>query len=197
VATHRSELNAQEIDRRPDPQALSDDPPTHGYEPSALLGFDPVLMPNSGGGADGARDWVSGTAVERLADLHGAFADPSIEAVLSVIGGAHSAEMLPGLNVDLVRSNPKVFCGYSDTTSLLHAIHVKTGLVTFYGPVLIPEFGEPEGPDREVVDHWRHVTGSSAAAGPLPSIPWQSGESRMSADPEGPRRALQLGLGRR
>lgn len=141
-------------------------------------------MPNSGGGGDGTRDWVSASATDRLADFHDAFADPSINAVLSVIGGDHCAQMIEDLDFDLVRSNPNVFCGYSDTTSLLHAIHTKTRLVTFYGPALIPEFGEPEGPDREVVEHWRRVTGSPTPAGRLPAIPWQSGESRMAADPE-------------
>jgi muramoyltetrapeptide carboxypeptidase len=49
---------------------------------------------------------------------------------------------------------------------------------------LVPEFGEPEGPDHEVVEHWQKVTGVASAAGNLPAISWQSGESRMEADTE-------------
>ena len=105
-----------------------------------------------------------------LGDFHEAFDDPSVRAVLSVIGGDHSAQMLPGLDFHLVAMNPKVFCGYSDTTSLLHAVHQVTGLVTFYGPALVPEFGEPGGPDPEVVDHWCKVTGLTEPAGALPRV---------------------------
>lgn len=149
------------------------------------LGFEPVLMPNAGGGSDGGKDWVSASIAERVADFHEAFSDPSISAVLSIIGGDHCAQMINDLDFGLIKANPKVFCGYSDTTSLLHAIHTMTGLVTFYGPALMPEFGEPDGPDREVVEHWQRVTGEPNAPGKLPAIPWQSGESRMEADPAG------------
>ncbi len=149
------------------------------------LGFEPVLMPHAAGGSDGTRDWVSASVKDRVSDFHAAFADPSISAVLSVIGGDHCAQMVQDLDFDLIRSNPKIFCGYSDTTTLLHAIHATTGLVTFYGPALIPEFGEPDGPDREVVDNWQSVVCSSTAPGELRSVPWQSGESRMDADPKG------------
>ncbi len=150
-----------------------------------VLGFEPVLMPNAATGSDGTRDWVSASVEDRVSDFHDAFSDPSIAAVLSVIGGDHCAQMLEQLDLDLIRSNPKIFCGYSDTTTLLHVIHTTTGLVTFYGPALVPEFGEPEGPDREVIDHWRSVICASTASGEVPSVPWQSGESRIDSDPKG------------
>ena len=149
------------------------------------LGYEPVMMPHASGGTDGTRDWVSATAADRLSDVHDAFADPTINGLLSVIGGDHCAQLLEGLDMDVVRANPKVFCGYSDTTCLLHGIHQATGLVTFYGPALVPEFGEPEGPDHEVVAHWQRVIGSSERLGLLPSVAWQSGESRVESDPEG------------
>ena len=149
------------------------------------LGYDPVVMAHASGGTDGARPWVSASIEDRLDDLHAAFADPSIKGVLSAIGGDHCAQLLDGLDFGLVAKNPKVFCGYSDTTGLLSAIHSKTGLVTFYGPALVPEFGEPEGPEQETIAHWQAVTGSATAAGPLPPIDWQSGESRMESDPHG------------
>ena len=70
----------------------------------------------------------------RVTDLHEAFADPSVDGILTVIGGDHSNEMLPLLDYELIRNNPKVFCGYSDITALHNAINAKTGLVTFSGP---------------------------------------------------------------
>lgn len=149
------------------------------------LGFEPVVMPHARGGTDGIRTWVSASATQRAEDLHQAFTDPSIAAVLSVIGGEVSAQMLEELDIDLIARHPKVLCGYSDTGTLLHAIHRATGLVTFYGPALVPEFGDPEGPFPETVDHWRRVTGSTEPAGALPRVEWQSGDSRIVADRHG------------
>jgi len=44
--------------------------------------------------------------------------------------------------MDLIQGNPKVLCGYSDISSILNGIHAVTGLVIFYGPALLPQFGE-------------------------------------------------------
>ncbi|MFI7673190.1 LD-carboxypeptidase [Actinophytocola sp. NPDC049390] len=133
------------------------------------MGFEVRLMPN----ARGARRWTSGTVADRLADLHAAFAAPDVAAVLYSMGGQHSAQLLGGLDYDLVTANPKVFCGYSDATSLLTAVHVRTGLVTFYGPALIPQFGELPEPYRETADHFLATTAVAAPAGPLPRIGYQ------------------------
>lgn len=70
----------------------------------------------------------------RVADLHDAFEDPSVAAVLTVIGGFNSNELLPHLDFELIAAHPKVFCGYSDITVLQNAILARTGLVTYSGP---------------------------------------------------------------
>lgn len=87
-------------------------------------------------------DYVSGTIEERVADIHSAFADKKVKAIICTIGGNHSNQLLKFLNWDLIRQNPKIFLGYSDITVLHHAIRSKTGLVTFYGPAIMPEFGD-------------------------------------------------------
>lgn len=156
------------------------------------LGHPVRVMPHATLMAEGRRDWVAGGVAERLADLHAAFADPEVAAVLSAIGGDHSAQPLPGLDLELVAAHPKVFCGYSDTTVLLTAIHQATGLVTCYGPAAIPEFGEVGGPDAEVVAHLRRVTGEARPAGPLPQTSWQAREDRAVTDAEGRPRAREV-----
>jgi muramoyltetrapeptide carboxypeptidase LdcA involved in peptidoglycan recycling len=78
--------------------------------------------------------FVSSSVAHRVADLHAAFADPSVAGILTVIGGFNSNELLPHLDWDLIRANPKVFCGYSDITALQNAIYAHTGLVTYSGP---------------------------------------------------------------
>lgn len=76
----------------------------------------------------------SATTEKRLSDLHAAFADPSVDGILTAIGGYNSNDLLPGIDWDLIAANPKFFCGYSDITVLTSAINARVGLVTFSGP---------------------------------------------------------------
>lgn len=80
----------------------------------------------------------SGSEIERLHDLHSAFSDREVQGVWCVRGGNGSQRLLPQIDHDLIRANPKVFVGYSDITALHTAIHQKCGLVTFHGPVAAP-----------------------------------------------------------
>lgn len=80
-------------------------------------------------------DVVDSSSIEsRIEDLHAAFRDTNVKGVLAVIGGYNANELLPFLDYELIRENPKVFCGYSDTTALSLAIWAKTGIVTYSGP---------------------------------------------------------------
>ncbi len=76
----------------------------------------------------------SASIASRVEDLHEAFVDPSVDAILATMGGFNCNELLPYLNYDLIAQNPKIFCGYSDTTALLNAIYTKTGIQTYMGP---------------------------------------------------------------
>ncbi|MBS7939281.1 LD-carboxypeptidase, partial [Streptococcus suis] len=68
----------------------------------------------------------SAPIASRVADLEAAFADESVDAILTTIGGVNCNELLPFLDFDLIARHPKIFCGYSDTTALLNAIYAKT-----------------------------------------------------------------------
>ena len=76
----------------------------------------------------------SSSIEDRVSDLHEAFAAPEVKGIFTVIGGTNSNQLLPFLDYDLIRANPKVFCGFSDITALLNGIYAQTGLVTFSGP---------------------------------------------------------------
>ena len=81
------------------------------------------------------RDRFESSPVEaRISDIHEAFADPQVKALLTTLGGYNSNQLLDYLDYDLIRVNPKVLCGYSDITALATAIHTQTSLVTYYGP---------------------------------------------------------------
>ena len=116
-------------------------PASHSALPSALLngrrslealGFHTVTAPHL---AD-RHGFLAGRDADRLADLEGMFTDPDIHGIVCLRGGYGSVLMLPRMDFDIVRANPKVFVGYSDITALHGAIHQRTGLVTFWGPMV-------------------------------------------------------------
>ncbi len=80
--------------------------------------------------------YFAGTDAQRAADIHAMFADPEVDGIMALRGGYGSSRLLPLLDFDLMRSNPKVLLGYSDLTTILNAITQRTGLVTFHGPIM-------------------------------------------------------------
>jgi len=79
-------------------------------------------------------DEFSSSSIEsRVEDLHEAFADPNVKGILATIGGYNCNQLLRYLDYDLIKANPKIICGYSDTTALGNAILAKTGLITYSG----------------------------------------------------------------
>lgn len=80
-------------------------------------------------------DIMQSSSIEsRIEDLHSAFADPKVKGIFTAIGGYNCNQLLKYIDWDLIKKNPKIFCGYSDITALNNAILAKTGLVTFSGP---------------------------------------------------------------
>ena len=81
------------------------------------------------------RGHLAGTDAERAGDLNTMFADEEVKAIVCVRGGSGAARLLPLLDYDAIRANPKVLLGYSDITALHNAILAKAGLITFHGPI--------------------------------------------------------------
>lgn len=80
-------------------------------------------------------DMMGSSSIEdRVSDIHDAFSDKNVKAIFTIIGGANSNQLLPYLDYELIKANPKIFCGFSDITALLNGIYAMTGLVTFSGP---------------------------------------------------------------
>ena len=78
--------------------------------------------------------FASSEIKKRAYDVMEAFSDKNVKAIFTILGGFNSNQLLPFLDYEVIRNNPKILCGYSDITSLLSAIESKTGLVCFYGP---------------------------------------------------------------
>lgn len=114
---------------------------TRGIEALRALGYDAVASEHAYGKHP---PYFSGTVEDRLADLHRAFADPGVAAVMCSRGGYGSNYLLDGpkggLDLDLIRANPKPFFGYSDLTTVQNWLLDRIGLVTFHGPMAAADF---------------------------------------------------------
>ena len=78
---------------------------------------------------------LAGTDRQRADDVNAMFADRDVHGLLAMTGGSGGNRMLPLVDYELIRRNPKVLGGFSDLTALINAVHAKTGLVTFHAPM--------------------------------------------------------------
>jgi len=102
-----------------------------------LFGLEVVEMPHTLAGTEYAYNHPEA----RADDMMKAFAEPSIKGVFSCIGGEDTVRLLPFIDFDVIRKNPKVFMGYSDTT-VNHLMCYKAGLSSIYGPAILTDFAE-------------------------------------------------------
>jgi len=126
-----------------------------------LLGFKVVF----GAHVSDRHGYFAGRDQDRADDLNRMFADDRIAGIVCYTGGWGSPRVLPYLDYDLIARKPKVLIGYSDITALLNAIHQRTGLVTFHGPVASSSF-EPYS-----LENFRKVLMNPEPAGVLASPP--------------------------
>lgn len=117
-------------------------------------------------------EFTSSSIRSRVEDLHAAFANPQVKAILTTLGGYNSNQLLRYLDYDLIRDNPKVFCGYSDITALQNAIFARTGLVTYSGPHFTT-FAMQKGIEY-TLDHFVWCLMEPGPYGVLPAPHWSN-----------------------
>ncbi|RWR13977.1 LD-carboxypeptidase [Siminovitchia fortis] len=88
--------------------------------------------------------YLAGTDEERLQDLHEAFLDPEVKAIICACGGYGTGRIAATIDYEMIRHHPKIFWGYSDITFLHTAIRQEAGLVTFHGPMLGSDIGKED-----------------------------------------------------
>jgi muramoyltetrapeptide carboxypeptidase len=110
--------------------------------------------------------YYAGSKEERVADLHAAFLDNTIDGVFCTRGGWGSAELLPLLDAELVRAHPKVFVGYSDHTSLHSWFWNECRMQTLYAPMVAADWSKDDGVDERT---WRAAVEGEGA--------WSVGEA--------------------
>jgi muramoyltetrapeptide carboxypeptidase LdcA involved in peptidoglycan recycling len=111
------------------------------------FGLEVVEMPHTLKGTE----FIYNHPEKRAEDLMLAFKDKSIKAIFSCIGGDESVRMLPFIDFDIIRDNPKIFIGYSDST-ITHMICLKAGISSFYGASILAEFAE----NVKMFDYTKH-----------------------------------------
>lgn len=123
------------------------------------MGLRVVIAPH----AYDRHGYFAGRDRDRADDINRMFADDEIDGIVCYTGGWGSPRVLPYLDYDLIARKPKVFVGFSDITALLNAIHQRTGLVTFHGPV------GGSNIDPYSLESFRRVIMTPEAPGVLPS----------------------------
>jgi muramoyltetrapeptide carboxypeptidase len=86
--------------------------------------------------------YLAGQDKERADDVNTLFADKTVDGIFCIRGGYGTPRILPYIDYDLVKKNPKALIGYSDITALLNAITARTGLITFHGPIAKQNFSD-------------------------------------------------------
>lgn len=112
-------------------------------------------------------EWIAQNPQARAADLMNAFADPAISGIFATIGGDDCIRLLPYIDLDIIRTNPKVFLGFSDATAL-HLACYAAGLTSFYGPSVMAGFAENGGMHAYTADGVRQAM---FAAEPIGTVP--------------------------
>jgi muramoyltetrapeptide carboxypeptidase LdcA involved in peptidoglycan recycling len=111
------------------------------------FGLDVIEMPHTLSGTD----FLYNHPEKRAEDLMLAFKDKTIKAIFSCIGGDESIRILPFIDFDIIKNNPKIFIGYSDST-ITHMICLKAGISSFYGASILAEFAE----NVKMFDYTKH-----------------------------------------
>lgn len=89
-------------------------------------------------------DWIAKNPEARANDLLEALVDPEIKAIFSNIGGDDSIRTLKYMDTSIIRNNPKIFLGFSDST-VTHYCFYKAGVTSFYGTSILVGFAENAG----------------------------------------------------
>lgn len=150
-----------------------------GVQRLKQLGLNVVAAPNSMKGTA----YLEAHPEARAADLMWAFENKNVKAIIANIGGSDSVRLLPYLDPEVIKCNPKIFCGYSDVMTL-HLYCHRLGLTTFYGDNLLTTIGEAQG-WHPYSRHWfeRALFDASPIGEIPPSENWSYGRNHHT-DPK-------------
>lgn len=133
---------------------------TKGKAELEAAGYEVVVHPQN----RHADYQLAGTDEQRAEAVMDFFKDSQIDGIIAARGGIGSYRVVPHLDFEIIRENPKVFCGFSDLTTLINVIHNRTGLVTFHGPMLLSFF---KNNDPANIKHFMNFFNGKEPAAPI------------------------------
>ncbi|MDY0395312.1 S66 peptidase family protein [Virgibacillus halophilus] len=152
-----------------------------------IFGLEVVPMPNSLKG----EEYLYQNPKARAEDLMMAFRDERIKGIIANIGGEDSIRLLPHIDFDVIRENPKVFMGYSDVT-VSHLFCHKAGISSFYGPAILTDFAENVAMDPYTIDMVKRTLFSNKVIGDIQSAAnWTSERLEWLEENRYKRRTMQ------
>ncbi|PFE06341.1 LD-carboxypeptidase [Bacillus cereus] len=156
-----------------------------------VFGLVVVPMPNSLKGSD----YIYENPEARAIDIMTAFQDKSIKGIFANIGGQDSIRLLPYIDFDVIRENPKVFMGYSDVT-IPHLFCHKAGISSFYGPAILTDFAENVEMHPYTIEMVNRTLFSNEMIGEIePATEWTSERLLWIESNKNKRRTMQQNTG--
>jgi muramoyltetrapeptide carboxypeptidase LdcA involved in peptidoglycan recycling len=137
-----------------------------------VFGLEVVEMPHT----LAAPEYIAAHPEARAADMMAAFADPSVKGIISCIGGEDTIRLLPYIDFDVIRNNPKIYTGYSDST-VNHFMCYKAGLSSFYGAALLVDFAENVAIHDYTVESVKKTLFTAEPIGKIETSPTWTSES--------------------
>lgn len=128
------------------------------------FGLNVKVMPHALKGAD----YTYNHPEKRVEDLHQALQDPEVKAIICTLGGDDSVRLWPYIDLNIIKDNPKIFSGYSDTTAL-HFMFYQAGVSSFYGPLLLTDFAENVQMDDYTVQSINQTWFQNGVVGNVPT----------------------------
>lgn len=128
------------------------------------FGLNVKVMPHALKGVD----FTYNHPEKRVEDLHQALQDPEVKAIICTLGGDDSVRLWPYIDLNIIKDNPKIFSGYSDTTAL-HFMIYQAGVSSFYGPLLLTDFAENVQMDDYTVQSINQTWFQNGVVGNVPT----------------------------
>lgn len=121
--------------------------------------------------------YLSGTDETKVKEIHKFFSNPDIDAIICMRGGYGAIRLIKKLDYELIKNNPKIFCGYSDISALSAMILKKSNLMTYWGPLAQSDFGVANPNEFTINSFFNAVTTDELTYSPTKEKIYHKGES--------------------
>ena len=122
--------------------------------------------------------YLSGTDEKKIEEFHKFFSDPNIDAIICMRGGYGAVRLIKKIDYDLIKNNPKIFCGYSDISALSAMILKKSNLMTYWGPLAQSDFGVENPNEFTINSFFDAVTNNELVYAPVKDKIYHQGDAQ-------------------